>query len=131
MKKLTIFQVLELHRCLIAASGGSLGIRDFGALESALAQPEMTFASEDLYPTLIDKAGALAYSLCMNHPFLDGNKRVAHAAMEVYLVLNGLEINASVAEQEKLFLGLASGLVKREELTHWLRKNVVPRSSVN
>jgi death-on-curing protein len=126
MKSLTLFQILELHQRLIAESGGTSGVRDFGALESAVAQPEMTFAGEDLYPTLIDKAGALAYSLCMNHPFVDGNKRIAHAAMEVLLVLNGFEISASVDEQERLFLDLASGKLSREELIGWLQKKVVP-----
>ncbi len=126
MKALTIFQILELHERLIETSGGASGVKDFGALESALAQPEMTFGGEDLYSTLIEKAGALAYSLCMNHPFVDGNKRVAHAAMEIFLILNGFEINATVDEQEILFLELASGKVKREELVDWLQRNVVP-----
>ena len=70
------------------------------ALESALAQPQMTFGGEDLYPTLVDKAAALGYALIKNHPFLDGNKRTGHAAMEVFLVLNGYEIHADVEEQE-------------------------------
>lgn len=83
MKALDIFQILELHERLIEESGGTAGVRDFGALESALAQPEMTFGGEELYPTLIEKAGALAYSLCMNHLFVDGNKRVAHATADV------------------------------------------------
>ena len=123
---LDIFQLLELHERLIAESGGVSGVRDFGALESALAQPEMTFDGAELYPTVIEKAGALAYSLCMNHPFVDGNKRVAHAAMEIFLVLNGFEINATVDEQEKLFLDLASGKVSRQDITEWLQiKNVL------
>ena len=128
MKLLTIFQILELHKRLIEESGGTSGIRDFGALESALAQPEMTFGGKDLYPTLIEKASALAYSLCLNHPFVDGNKRVAHAAMEIYLVLNGFEVNATVDEQEKLFFDMASGKLKREELVDWLQRKVVPLS---
>jgi len=131
MKFPSIFQILEVHQRLLEESGGTFGVRDYGALESALAQPEMTFGGEDLYPTVIEKAGALAYSLCMNHPFVDGNKRVAHAAMEIFLVLNGFEINASVDEQEKLFLELASGKVKRDELVDWLRRNVVPLSRIN
>lgn len=125
MQLLTLFQILELHQNLIAESGGVSGIRDFGALESALAQPEMTFGGQDLYPTLAEKAAALAYSLVMNHPFVDGNKRVAHAAMEIFLVLNGYEIDASVDEQEELFLNLASGKIKRQELVEWLEKNRV------
>jgi len=131
MRYLTIFQVLELHQSLIEATGGSKGVRDFGALEPAIAQPEMSFGGEDLYPTLIDKASALAYSLCKNHPFVDGNKRLAHAAMEVFLVLNGFEVNASVDEQEKLFLDLARGELGREELTDWLQKKAVPISRAN
>ena len=123
---LDIFQLLELHERLIAESGGVSGVRDFGALESALAQPEMTFDGAELYPTVIEKAGALAFSLCMNHPFVDGNKRAAHAAMEIFLVLNDCEINATVDEQEKLFLDLASGKVSREDLVRWLQEKIVP-----
>lgn len=128
MKFLSIFQILELHRHLLDEFGGISGVRDFGALESALAQPEMTFGGEDLYPTLIDKASALAYSLCMNHPFIDGNKRVAHSAMEVFLVLNGFEIKATIDEQEKLFLDLASGKLTREDLAGWLQRKTIPVS---
>ena len=131
MNLLDVFQVLALHERLIAETGGASGVRDFGALESALAQPEMTLGGEELCPTLIEKAGALAYSLCMNHPFVDGNKRVAHAAMEIFLVLNGLEINAPVDEQEKLFLDLASGKVSRKDLTEWLQRKTVPLSRAN
>jgi len=131
MKLLAIFQVLELHQRLIQESGGTSGVRDFGALESALAQPEMAFGGDDLYPTLIEKASVLAYSICMNHPFVDGNKRVAHAAMEIFLVLNGFEINASIDEQEKLFLDLASGNVSREELVNWLQRRVLAKSNVS
>ncbi len=128
MKYITLFQILELHQRIIEQSGGSYGIRDFGALESALAQPEMTFGGEDLNPRLTQKAAALAYSLCMNHPFIDGNKRVAHAAMEIFLVLNGFEINVSINEQEKAFLDLASSRLCREELVAWLERNIVPVS---
>lgn len=125
MKYITLFQILELHQQIIEQSGGSYGVRDFGALESALAQPEMTFGGENLYPGLTQKVAALAYSLCMNHPFVDGNKRVAHAAMEVFLILNGFEIHASIDEQEKMFLDLASGRVSREELVVWLERNIM------
>ncbi|MFQ6114182.1 MAG: type II toxin-antitoxin system death-on-curing family toxin [bacterium] len=125
MKFLSLFQILELHRQIIAQSGGSHGVRDMGALESALAQPQMTFAQKELYPTLFEKAAALAYSLAMNHPFVDGNKRVAHAAMEIFLLLNGYEIQASVDEQEDLFLQLASGRISREQLAEWVTDRAV------
>ena len=84
----------------------------------------MTFAGEDLYPTIVDKAAALGFSLVMNHPFVDGNKRIGHAAMETFLVLNRLEINASVDEQERVILQLASSEIEREEFLEWLKQNV-------
>ncbi len=129
MKFLSLFHILELHRQIIAQSGGSLGIRDVGTLESALAQPKMTFDKKELYPTIEKKAAALAFSLSSNHPFVDGNKRVAHAAMEVFLLLNGREINASVDEQEDLFLKLASGKLTRDNLAEWLKEKVIPRTN--
>lgn len=127
IRYLVLIEVIELHRQIIEHSGGALGIRDLGALESALAQPHMTFGGEELYPTLVDKASAIGFSLVMNHPFIDGNKRIGHAAMEVFLVMNGVEIDASVDEQESIFLSLASGKLKREEFTHWLKSHVKVR----
>ena len=85
MRQLTLSEVLELHRRIIRYSGGSLGIRDLNAIESAIAQPRMTFDGEDLYPTIVAKAAALGFSLIQNHPFIDGNKRIGHAAMETFL----------------------------------------------
>jgi death-on-curing protein len=111
---------------VVEQSGGGSGIRDLGLLESAVAQPSITFANQELYPSLADKAAALGFSLVMNHPFVDGNKRVGHAAMEVFLVLNGLEIAADVDEQEQVILRLAAGEIRREEFTMWVRGHVVP-----
>ena len=89
MHFLTLIEVLELHRKVIKQSGGAFGIRDIGLLESAIVQPRMTFGGEDLYPSLLEKAAALGFSIIMNHPFVDGNKRIGHAAMETFLVMNG------------------------------------------
>jgi death-on-curing protein len=127
IRYLVLIEVIELHRQIIEQSGGALGIRDLGALESALAQPYMTFGGEELYPKLVDKASAIGFSLVMNHPFIDGNKRIGHAAMEVFLVMNGVEIDASVDEQESIFLSLASGKLNREEFTDWLKSHVKVR----
>lgn len=128
MRYLTLEEVLRLHRLLIEQSGGSSGLRDRNALESAVAQPRMTFGGEDLYPTLIDKASALGFTLILGHPFVDGNKRVGHAAMATMLVLNGWEIEASVDEQEEIILRLAAGELDREPFTQWLRSHVRLRS---
>lgn len=104
-----------------------MGIRDIGGLESAVAQPRATFDGKDLYPDLIEKAATLGFSIIMNHPFIDGNKRTGHAALEVFLLLNGYEINASVDDQEKIILGLASGEVERKEFIKWLRRCVIEK----
>ena len=124
---LSFGEVVDLHRAIIEASGGSKGIRDLGALESALAQPRAAFADADLYPGLLEKATALAFSLCGNHPFVDGNKRIAHAAMEVFLILNGYELRAEIDDQERLMLGLAEGSISRDELLTWIREHAHPR----
>jgi death-on-curing protein len=124
MRHLTLGEVVDLHWRLISTSGGATGVRDLGLLESALAQPTATFGGEDLHPTLVDKAAALGFSLVANHPFVDGNKRIGHAAMEVFLVLNGYEIAAPVDEQERLMLDVASGDLDRAQLGDWLRRRV-------
>lgn len=127
IRYLSLIEILALHRQIIETSGGAIGIRDLGMLESAIAQPRMTFGGEELYPSLIDKAAALGFSLVMNHPFVDGNKRIAHAAMETFLVLNELEISASVYEQEQIVLALASGGLERSRFVDWLRQHVIAR----
>ena len=124
MRYLTLGEVLELYHRVMDQSGGTRGIRDLGALQSALAQPRMTYGSIDLYPTIAEKAAALGFSLIMNHPFTDGNKRAGHAAMEVFLVLNGYEIEAPVEEQERIILEVASGEIEREVFTHWLHTHI-------
>lgn len=121
MRYLTLIEVLELHRRIIEKSGGALGIRDFGLLESAIAQPRMTFGGEELYTSLIEKSAALGFSIIMNHPFVDGNKRIGHAAVETLLLLNGMEISASVDEQERAMLAIASGEMGRKEFIEWLQ----------
>lgn len=98
-----------------------------GALESALAQPRATFGVDDLYRTVADKAVALCFSIVKNHPFIDGNKRTDHAAMEVFLVLNGYEIDAGVDDQEKVILKVASGEISHEQFADWLNKHVIQR----
>lgn len=70
MRYLTLIEVLELHRRIIEQSGGAPGIRDIGLLGSAIAQPRITFDGEDLYPSLLEKAGILGFLIVMNHPFI-------------------------------------------------------------
>ncbi len=127
MRYLTLNEALDIYRGVMRQSGGALGIRDLGALESAVAQPRMTFSGEELYPTIVKKAAALGFSLIENHPFVDGNKRTAHAAIEVFLVLNGCEIDATAEEQERVILHVASGRMGRDAFAEWLGTHIQPR----
>ena len=124
MRYLSISEVFVLHGRIISTSGGSRGIRDLSALESAVNQPRQSFNQKDLYPDLVTKAAALCFSLVMNHPFVDGNKRVGHAAMETFLILNGSEIIAGVDEQERVMLELASGRMSRIDFSEWLANHI-------
>ena len=124
MRYLTVGEVLEIYSQVMRQSSGGVGIRDLGGLESAVAQPRMTFNAEELYPTIVEKASALGFSLIQNHPFIDGNKRIGHAAMEIFLILNGYEISANVDEQVDIILGVASGNVDRNAFTKWLYEHI-------
>ena len=124
MRYLAITEILEIYQRVMEQSGGLIGIRDFGALESAAAQPYVTFDGNELYPTLIEKAGALGFSLIQNHPFMDGNKRTGHAAMAMFLSINGYQIHASIDDQVEIILSVASGNLNREGFTKWLTSHV-------
>jgi death-on-curing protein len=127
MKYITLGEVIELYYQIMATTGGLPGIRDLGALESALAQPRMTFDNKELYPTPEEKAAALGYSLIMNHPFLDGNKRIGHAAMETFLVINGKELKSTIDEQEKVIVNLAADIIDRKVFTEWVRNHIAKK----
>lgn len=126
---LTYDEVIELHQQVIATSGGLNGVRDSGAVESAVAQPQMGFGDQDSYVTIPEKAAALAFSIINNHAFLDGNKRTGHAAMELFLDSNGYDLLGSVDEQEQTILAVASGQMKREELSEWVANHSHPRNA--
>ncbi len=119
---LSLEQVLDLHRVQIRHFGGAAGLRDRGALEAALARPQMTFGGEDLYPDIEAKAAALMHSLVMNHPFVDGNKRVGAHACVLLLLANDVEPASSPAELADITLTLARGEVAAEALAIWLRQ---------
>jgi len=119
---LSLEQVLDLHRRQLRLFGGAARLRDRGALKSAVARPQMTFGGEDLYPEIEDKAAALMHSLVMNHPFVDGNKRVGAHACVLLLMANGVEPMFSPAELTAITLATARGEVSAEALSIWLRQ---------
>ncbi len=124
---LTLNEILTLHERIAADSGGGIGVRDLGLLESAIAQPKQSFGGSDLYPQIHQKAATLGFSLISNHPFVDGNKRVGHAALETFLILNGRELVGEMGEHERIVLAVASGELSREEFTEWVRQHVEAR----
>jgi death-on-curing protein len=121
---LSVDQVLKLHADQTSAYGGATGLRDRGSLEAAVARPAVTFGGEDLYPDIPTKAAALMHSLVLNHPFVDGNKRVgAHAAI-VFAAVDGWDCLASPDELVEITLALAEGSVAVEALTIWFRQRL-------
>jgi death-on-curing protein len=120
MRYLRLSEVLYLHDRILKESGGRHGVRNQGGLESALALPRQTFGEIELYPSIVEKAAILCFALVNNHPFIDGNKRVAHAAMEIFLIRNGMELFADIDEQEQVMLHLASSRMSHEEFIAWL-----------
>ncbi|MGI6616918.1 MAG: type II toxin-antitoxin system death-on-curing family toxin [Saccharofermentanales bacterium] len=90
MIRLSREQIILLHEHLIAETGGTAGLRDEGLLDAAIQAPFMSFDQKDLFPSIQQKAARLCYGLIMNHPFVDGNKRIGTHAMLVFLGLNGI-----------------------------------------
>ena len=124
---LTIEEITFLHADQIASFGGSQGIRDQGLLESALAQPQAAFGGQLLHPTIHEQAAAYLYHLAKNHPFLDGNKRTAFAAMETFLILNGYELTLSDEEAYQMVLDVAQSLLEKDALARQLAQWIVPK----
>ncbi len=122
---LTLEQVKIIHSEIVKATGGSDGLRDSGILESALAQPQMTFGGQELYPTLAEKAAALGFSLIQNHPFVDGNKRIGWVATKTVLRLNRFDLPTKVDEAERVVLAVAAGEMSREAWTQWVQQHIV------
>jgi len=119
---LSVEQVIALHALQIERFGGSRGLRDRGALEAAIARPQMTFGGDDLYSDVAAKAAALLHSLVQNHPFVDGNKRVGAHAMILFLVANGHEPEFTPAELIATVLSTARGELAAEALAIWIRQ---------
>src|SRR5690348_10413515 len=106
---ITPSQAEQIHKILIEQFGGTLGLRDSGALASALSRPFQTFEGKELYPTAIQKAASLIESILSNHPFIDGNKRTGYVLMRLFLVDHGYDIKATQDEKYNFVIRIASG----------------------
>lgn len=125
---LSLAIVLKIHTRQIEKFGGTNGIRDQGLLESALAQPRITFDGQLLHPEIYHQAGAYLYHLTMNHPFIDGNKRNAFAVMDTFLKVNGYNLSLSNENAYDLVMRVANHQINKEDLIDFLYKNITINS---
>ena len=118
-------QVLAIHERCIAEHGGASALRDRGLLESAVAMPSAQFGGQFLHAGLAAMAAAYFFHLCKNHPFVDGNKRVAVATAEVFILVNDQKLAATDAQLETLTMGVAEGSVSKEAATKFFQQHVI------
>ena len=125
MKKLTKEQILMIHNELIRETGGSVGLRDEGLLDSALNVPFQGFGDVDNFPSLQQKGARLGYGLICNHAFVDGNKRIGAHIMLLFLSLNGIELEYTQEELSDLIRNVAAGKLQFEDMVKWVIKHQV------
>jgi death-on-curing protein len=118
---LTLDEVVAIHRDQIERYGGSLGVRDWGLLKSAIAMPAATFGGQFLHTDLYEMAAAYLFHIVQNHPFIDGNKRVGAVAGDVFLALNGLRLTATEDQYADLVLATARGDLTKSAIAEFLR----------
>lgn len=119
--------ILAFHRDQIKTYGGKQGIRDDGLLESALAQPKISIGGEYVHSTIFEMAAAYGFHICMNHPFYDGNKRMALVAIYTFLYVNGHHLQADKKSLYAAIFDLANGKLEKEELAEFLKENTKER----
>ncbi len=119
---LTLEDVLELHEFQIINYGGAFGVRDLGLLESAVAQPSVTFEYQFLHNDLHAMAAAYLFHLVRNHPFVDGNKRIGLESALVFLEINGLSVDCTDEALVELVLATATGIRSKFEIANFFRQ---------
>lgn len=128
---LTLDEVIAIHLDQITRYGGSLGVRDFGLLQSALAMPAAQFGGQFLHADLSEMAAAYLFHIVQNHPFVDGNKRVGAVAADVFLSLNNIELTATEEEYERLVFGVAEGKIPKSGIAEFFRSHGTDKSDAN
>ena len=114
-------KVLHFHQLIAEETGGSIGVRDEGLLESALETAFSSFGSQELYPTKEEKGARIGFNLIYDHAFVDGNKRIGMCVMLIYLLVNGMRLNCTNKNVVEAGLGVASGTMDYEQLLQWIR----------
>ena len=117
--------ILVFHEDLLRKYGGSGGIRYRNLLESAVGQPQATFGGKPPHRTLFDKAAAYGFHIARNHPFVDGNKRIAFVVMDIFLSRNGWDLVAKEEDAYAMMMELAQGRFTKTTLSAWLKKHSV------
>lgn len=125
MIKFSKEKVLLLHQLIAEETGGDVGIRDIGLLESALESVYATFDGEELYKTKEEKGARLGYALISNHAFVDGNKRIGVYVMLTFLETNGIEVDCTNDDIVEIGLGVAAGQISYEKLLDWVKKHKI------
>ncbi len=125
MIKFSKEKVLLLHQLIAQETGGSIGVRDEGLLESALETAFSGFGDQEFYPTKEEKGARLGYSLTSNHAFVDGNKRIGVYVMLTFLEVNGIRLDCTNEDIVKIGLGVADGSMDYEALLAWVREHRV------
>ena len=123
-------EILQIHQDAIEDSGGGQGMRDESGIHSAIAAPQINYFGHERYPTLAEKAAAMCLELVTQHPFIDGNKRVGHAAMAQFLHMNGYILDADDDEQEAVILKLAAGELDQTDFFDWVKKVLMPNPEI-
>ena len=123
MIKFSKDKVLLLHQLITEETGGSIGVRDIGLLESALENAFSSYDGTEFYPTKEEKGARLGYTLISNHAFVDGNKRIGMYVMLTFLEVNGIEMTCTNEDVVEAGLGVASGDMGYEELLEWVREH--------
>ncbi len=124
---LTLENILQIHADTIENDGGSDGIRDLGLIDAAINMPRQTFGGQYLHDGMPEMAAAYLFHICQGHAFVDGNKRVALLAADVFLDVNEWELTASATEAEAVVLAVADGKMSKSEVTDWFTKVCAPR----
>ena len=123
MIKISSDKVKLLHQFLAEETGGAIGVRDEGLLNSAIEGIYQTFDGQELYPTKEEKGARLGYSLISNHAFFDGNKRIGMYTMLTFLEVNGIRLSCTEDEVASVGLSIAAGIMSYEQLSQWVLKH--------